>query len=993
LASVKHTTPNSAPKQASDLSQIISNVPVPIYVWHISTGQVHYVNDAFSQRLGYDSETLQSEDFFNTHVLHPSDFSAWRDRFRDMLSTKSDEHFKMTFKLRNHSGEYERFDTRVAISERDDQGNPVYLTGSLEERIRLSTLKPNQSESPLYSKGTVFHCVLNNDLEFTRECNTFKKEFGKEQPINLQSWVDPNSAEDLYRNIDDLFVKEEGDLVFEVELKSENDSLRLLRLHLIKRKEQSGEVFVIITDISELKEKSLLLQASERQFASLSNDLSSFSMETDSSGQITYVSSNVERLLQFTPKEMMGMPFINILAPSNDKLPGSWQSILVGSKRRIWKMEKKHGSTISVLISSEFIKTGEDQISGSRIFIRDISEELLTQKKLRNAEEIGQLCTWEQDIYSGELQYHENALKVFNLPKEFNLDHIDKLISHIHPDDRDHVIKVSEKEIRHGLKNSGHHYNLEYRLLTPHDIRNVLVHCEVDSSVKEKPVLRGVTQDITEIKRSEQKVKDLVQRFETIVQNSQTWFWEMDQDMKYSFLSDNFTEITGYPKENALGRNVYEFRTQEQLKEVVPIISEIVRKRKSVTGLKSKFHTIDNQEMVIITNAVPKYDINGEYAGYLGSSRDVTKEEKIKAELKASSLKNKTILEAMPDTFFVINKDLQIIDYHVPRGSKLWLKPEEFKNKSLLDIYPSPEGDELLAPIHQAFKSNEVIIQEYENILDNGDRIFSESRFIQIEGSDQVLSITRDVTKEKLAMQALQGALADLKASNEELEQFAFMASHDLQEPVRLINSYIQLLQRELPKDQISEKAQLYLDFMSDSTVKMRNLIQELLDYSKLGSQTLTLESFPFQELVSGVLLNCSGIINQSDAAVETSVLSETLYCDPIQIARVFQNLISNSIKFTKTGEAPHILISHERKNGFDHITVSDRGIGIPQSDVHKVFQMFARIHPSSRYPGNGLGMAIAKKIIDAHGGEISIESEVMVGTSVKFSLPTAPDQ
>ena len=905
--------------------------------------------------------------------------------------TQSDEHFKMTFKLRNHLGEYERFDTQVAISERDDDGNPVYLTGTLEDRIRLSTLKPNQSSSPLYSKGIIYHCVLNEQLDFIKACEPFNREFANEQTVNLRHWVDPNSAGDLYRNIDVLFEQTAGDLVFEVELKSDDDAIRVLRLHLIKRKEQLGEVFIIITDITELKEKSLLLQASERQFASLSNDLTSFSMETDSNGQITYVSANVERLLQFTPKELIGIPFIQLLVPSEDKIPDTWRTVLAGSHRRIWHLEKKNGSSISVLISSEFVESEKGKITGSRVFIRDITEELLTQKKLRNAEEIGQLCTWEQEIYSGKLNYQENALKIFDLPEDFQLNHIDVLIRLIHPEDRERVIKTSEEEIRYGLKNPGHRYTLEYRLVFRNIVRNLLVHCEVDPSEHNKPMLRGITQDISEIKRSEQKVKDAVQRFETIVQNSHTWFWEMDHEMRYTFLSDNFTELTGYTLDTALGKNVYEFRTQEQLKEIVPKVSEIIRKRKSVTGLKSRFHTIEGEEMVIITNAVPKYDINGEYSGYVGSSRDVTKEEKIKAELKASSIKNKTILEAMPDIFFVMNKDLQIVDHHLPRGTKLSMRPDKFENKSLLDIYPDALANELLTSIHKAFKSNEVVIKEYEQVLENGERVFSESRFIKVEGTEQVLSITRDVTKEKMAMQALQDVLSELKTSNEELEQFAFMASHDLQEPARLINSYIQLLQRELPKEQISEKAQLYLDFMSDSTIKMRNLIQELLDYSKLGSQTLTLESFPFNELISGVLLNCSGLINQSAAAVEVSVLSDTLYCDPVQIARLFQNLISNSIKFSKSGEAPHILISHERKDGFDYITVSDRGIGIPKDEIQRVFQMFARIHPSSKFPGNGLGMAIAKKIIDAHGGEISIDSEVMVGTSVRFSLPTAP--
>lgn len=992
LATIKNDKYPAHIDNSDDLAHIISKVPVPIFVWRIAEGRVHFVNDAFSRRLGYLSETLLSGDFFSSNVLHPKDYAAWQFRFEDMKKSKSEDHFKMTFKLKNSAGHYERFNCNVAVSERDENGIAVYLTGTIEDRIQLGVLKPNNSQSSLFDKDAVFHCFFNRQLEFIQVCPSFKEQFGQEQPKSLLEWIQPSTAPALYDEIYSLFEKHEGDLVFEVEVKNDDHQMSVLRLHLVKRSELSEQLFVIITNITSEKEKELLLEASERQFTQLVNTTSSFSLETDRSGSISYISANVEEILHIRAKDLIGTSLVDLfidfsIDPSKDILDQ-----LTSFKRKIFKIATDNEQSKSVILNANKVQSRNGETVGLRAVIRDISEELLTQEKLKTAEEVGLLCTWEQDLNTGNINFQRNALRIFGFPDDFDVDNVSKYVALIHPDDRKHVFESSEKNIRYGLNHDGHRYTLEYRLICPNDIKHVLVHCQIDSSNKQEVVIHGVTQDISQIKQSEYKTKEAVQRFEAIVQNSKTWFWEIDTEMRYTFLSENFAEITGYPLDFALGKNIYEFRNQLQLQEVVPTISEIIRKRKVVSGLKSKYLSSSGQEIVIITNAVPKYDSNGIYSGYIGSSRDITREETIKAELKASSQKNESILAAMPDIFFIIDQDLKIIDYHVPHQGGLWLKAHEFLNKPLLEVFPGPFGEQLTSPILQAFKSDGVVVSRYERQLDNGELAFYESRNIRIQGTKHVLNISRDVTKERIAMDALQNALSDLKTSNEELEQFAYMASHDLQEPARLIHSYIQLLKKELPAHQITEKTLLYLDFMADSSIRMRNLIKELLDYSKLGSQRLYKECFSSQELISAVLLNCSALVNQSNAAIEIGEFPETIHCDPIQITRLMQNLISNSIKFSKAGETPHILITCEEKDHFDIISVADRGIGIAENDLKRVFQMFARLHPASKFPGNGLGMAIAKKIVEAHGGEIQIESLENVGTTVSFSIPKAPE-
>jgi len=974
------------------LAHIISKVPVPIFVWCIAEGRIHFVNDAFSRRLGYPSETLLSGDFFTNHVLHPKDFAAWQLRFEDMKKSKSEDHFKMTFKLMNSTGHFERFNCNVAVSDRDERGTAIYLTGTIEERIKLGVLKPNHSKSSLFAKDAVFHCFFDKNLQFIQVCPSFKRQFGEEQPKSLLEWIEPSTAPALYEEIYALFDKDEGDLVFEVEVQDNEQQTSVLRVHLVKRGELSHQLFVIITNITTEKEKELLLEASERQFSQLVNTTSSFSLETDLFGKISYISANVEEILQIRAKDLIGTSIADLFIDFPIEVKKDILEQFTSFKRKIFSISVGNEQTKSVVINANKLQSRDGKTTGLRAVIRDISEELLTQEKLKTAEEVGLLCTWEQDLNTGSISFQRNALRIFGFPEDFDVDHISKYVPLIHPDDRQQILESSEKNIRYGLNHDGHRYTLEYRLICPNDIKHVLVHCQIDSSNKHEVVIHGVTQDISHIKQSEYKTKEAVQRFEAIVQNSNTWFWEIDTEMRYTFLSENFSEITGYSLDYALGKNVYEFRNQLQLQEVVPQVSEIIRKRKVVSGLKSKYLSSSGEEIVVITNAIPKYDSAGDFSGYIGSSRDITKEETIKAELKASSQKNKTILEAMPDLFFVIDNELKIVDYHVPEQGGLWLDPEDFLNKPLLEVFPGDFGERLISPILKAFKTEGVVVDNTKMQMENGEWAFYESRYIQIKGTNQVLNIARDITKERMAMDALQNALSDLKTSNEELEQFAYMASHDLQEPARLIHSYIQLLKKELPVHQVTEKTQMYLDFMADSSVRMRNLIKELLEYSKLGSQRLSKESFSSEELLSAVLLNCSALVNQSNAAIEIGKFPESILCDPIQITRLMQNLISNSIKFSKPGETPHIFISHEEKENSHVISVADRGIGIAEQDLKRVFQMFTRLHPASKFPGNGLGMAIAKKIVEAHGGEIHIESLENIGTTVSFSIPKAPE-
>jgi signal transduction histidine kinase len=232
---------------------------------------------------------------------------------------------------------------------------------------------------------------------------------------------------------------------------------------------------------------------------------------------------------------------------------------------------------------------------------------------------------------------------------------------------------------------------------------------------------------------------------------------------------------------------------------------------------------------------------------------------------------------------------------------------------------------------------------------------------------------------------ALAEKAEELARSNRELEQFAYVASHDLQEPLRMIANYSQLL-AERYRGRLDEQADKYIAYSVDGAVRMQALIHDLLKFSRVGTQDLEAKSIDCSAVVELALKNLQAVIQESGAVVEWNDLP-TVQADPSQLTQVFQNLIGNAIKFHGT-EKPTIQIGSEKQGQHWVLTVSDNGIGIPPENWKDIFVIFRRLHTRQEYSGNGIGLSICKKIIERHGGKIWIEAQATPGCRFKFTLP-----
>jgi PAS domain S-box-containing protein len=248
-----------------------------------------------------------------------------------------------------------------------------------------------------------------------------------------------------------------------------------------------------------------------------------------------------------------------------------------------------------------------------------------------------------------------------------------------------------------------------------------------------------------------------------------------------------------------------------------------------------------------------------------------------------------------------------------------------------------------------------------------------------------IYASAHDVTDRKAAEERLKTALADTERSNKELEQFAYVASHDLQEPLRMVSSYTQLLAKRL-EGQLDQDTQDFIGFAVNGANRMQRLIQDLLMYSRVTARGRPYEPVDLHQVLGEAVVNLQAAITGSGALVSNGDLP-TLNVDYAQLVQVFQNLIGNAIKFHEEGEAPRVHISARRDGEEWIISVKDNGIGIDPKHFSRLFVIFQRLHGPQQYPGTGIGLALCQRIIARHGGRIWVESAPGQGSEFRFTL------
>ncbi|MGD9160350.1 MAG: ATP-binding protein [Desulfobacteraceae bacterium] len=354
--------------------------------------------------------------------------------------------------------------------------------------------------------------------------------------------------------------------------------------------------------------------------------------------------------------------------------------------------------------------------------------------------------------------------------------------------------------------------------------------------------------------------------------------------------------------------------------------------------------------------------------------------------LRENEKRLQLFVEHSKDAFFLHRRNGKIIDSNKHACEILGYTREELLTLSIQNIDQEINLEKHIERWEQMVPDTPMTLEGVHRRKD-GTTFPVEVRLVWFEsgGEQLMLGLVRDITDRKLMEEALRERTESLERSNKELEQFAYVASHDLQEPLRMVASYTQLLSKRY-KGKLDSDADDFINYAVDGVNRMQMLINDLLNYSRLGTRGKDFVMTKLDTVLEKTLRDLKKRIEESEAKVTSDPLPE-LMVDGGQIGQIFQNLISNGIKF-RGNDPPQINISSEKNENKWIFSVSDNGIGIDSEYSSRIFEIFQRLHSKEEYPGSGIGLAICKKIVERHGGNIWIESELTKGTTFYFTIP-----
>ncbi len=508
----------------------------------------------------------------------------------------------------------------------------------------------------------------------------------------------------------------------------------------------------------------------------------------------------------------------------------------------------------------------------------------------------------------------------------------------------------------------------------------------------------GLWTDITHLKRQEQELAQKSATLETIMQNIVQGISLVDKDLNLLAFNDRFLELLEFPGDRFHTGDPFEkfIRYNAERGEYGPgDVDELVRERVEIAK-RFEPHCFERSRPDGTVIEVRGKPLSG--GGFVTAYTDVTELRRNERALEEKSQLLGATLDNMAQGLVVFDADLTILAAN-ERAAQLLQLPAELlavgASFSAVIRHAADRGDygpgdaDALYEKYRSLTRSSGITQHQRELPDGC--------ILEIQGYPRpdggFVATYTDVTEFKRAEETLARLNEDLRAnaedlerSNGELEQFAYVASHDLQEPLRMVASYCQLLQRRY-QDQLDEDANEFIGFAVDGANRMQRLINDLLAYSRVGTRGKPLEPTDLGQVYEQTLLNLRVAIEESAAEVTADPLP-TLPADTTQLAQLFQNLIGNAIKF-RTEAAPVIHVGARQSDGNWVFSVSDNGIGIDPQYAERIFMIFQRLHGAGEYAGTGIGLAVCKKIVERHGGQIWMESEPGQGTTFFFTLPT----
>ena len=460
-----------------------------------------------------------------------------------------------------------------------------------------------------------------------------------------------------------------------------------------------------------------------------------------------------------------------------------------------------------------------------------------------------------------------------------------------------------------------------------------------------------------------------------------------------TFVNERWFDITGWPKDYMHDVPWHVIVAPEDRPDILHRWTDAARESRPFQA-EFRIQAQNRPIAWILGQLSPRFDEQGRLLGHIGTITDISAAKAAEAALAVSESRFRTIFDNINDAIFIHALDTGTILAVNQRMVEMYGydQPSDVIGLAaggLSEGVPPYDGDAAMGWLVKA-RAGEPQLFEWRARTRNNQLFWVEVNLRRASiGADQdvILVVVRDISERKQAELVLTERTEALERSNADLEQFAYVASHDLREPLRMISSYMALLERRYG-DRLEKDGHEFIAFAKEGAVRMDRLVQDLLEFSRVGRVADPPVATPLDMVLTNVLKVLATIIRDAGARIEIPTPLPTVLCSGNEIFLLFQNLISNAIKFRAPGRAPVVRITAERQNTGWLFAVADNGIGIDSNYYDRIFKIFQRLHTRDKYEGTGIGLSICKKIVERHGGRIWVTSVSDEGTTFCFTLP-----
>ena len=669
----------------------------------------------------------------------------------------------------------------------------------------------------------------------------------------------------------------------------------------------------------------------------------------------------------------------------------------------------------------------------------DLTDLNLAKKKIEESEqrlniivEASELGTWELNAKTKELKYSMRYLEIIGGYKDYiELTH-EQLVKHIHRDD----LPIREKAFEEAIISGFLHY--EARIIwNDQSIHWVEAKGKIFYDADHKPdKLLGTARDITALKKHQQELEESEQKFRLLASSMPQHIWTSDTDGNLNYYNQSVYTYSGLTPEQINEEGWLQIVHPDDREENMKVWMDSIATGKDFL-FEHRFKRHDGKYRWQLSRATPQIDENGKIQMWVGTSTDIqdqktftselekqvkerTKElSQINESLEKSEERYHLMVEEVQDYAILLLNHLGIVENWNLGAQKInGYKAEEIIGKDFSVFYTESDKESGLPQklLKRAIQEGKAV-QEGWRIRKNGSLFWANVVITAVRNKKKEIigfsKVTHDLTEKKKADDKLklnglelQQKNIELEKMNKELQSFAYISSHDLQEPLRKIQTFASLIM-EKESHNLSDSGKDKFKRMQNAAQRMQALINDLLSYSRTNIQEIKFEKTDLNQIIKEVKEDLREELEQKNAVIENDEICDEISIDiiPFQFRQLIYNLISNSIKFSKPDTPLHIKIKCEIAKGdtfsndklsaeteYCHIGISDNGIGFEQQYGEKIFEVFQRLHGRSEYAGTGIGLAILKKIVENHNGIINAEGKYNKGATFDVYIPLIKD-